>query len=249
MPVDKPTQALLEQITSAATVPDFSSLDKAAAAALHAALADQLEYHNHRYYVLDDPSIDDAEYDRLFQALLQLELVAPELGSAESPSRRVGAKPLGSFDSATHKIPMLSLDNAFSADALRDFDKRLRARLAAHSRPEPSDASSDAPIVKASMGQLPLDYICEPKLDGVALLSRANRVVCSRAALSSSSNTCVCVLCVRRALPLRLPHPSAYRSLPRSLHVCMAAATTYSTGQRRTRGAGVELVSARAVRG
>lgn len=178
MPVDKPTQALLEQIAIAVRVLDFSSLDKAAATALHAALADQLEYHNHRYYVLDDPSIDDAEYDRLFQALLQLELGAPELGSAESPSRRVGAKPLGSFDSATHKIPMLSLDNVFSADALRDFDKRLRARLATRSRPESSAASSDAPIVKASTGQLPLDYICEPKLDGVALsLSYENGIL------------------------------------------------------------------------
>lgn len=169
MPVDKPTQALLDQVASAVTVLDLGSLSKATATALHAALAGQLDYHNHRYYVLDDPSIDDAEYDRLFQALLQLESAVPALGSAESPSRRVGAKPLGSFESATHKIPMLSLDNAFSAEALRDFDRRLRARLALHSRPGESSRLSDGPMVQASAGQFPLDYICEPKLDGVAL--------------------------------------------------------------------------------
>ncbi len=107
-----------------------------------------IEEHNSHYYVLDDPSIPDAEYDRLFRELQALESEYPELASDESPSRRVGSSAETSFEEIIHRIPMLSLDNAFSEDELRDFDRRVRERL---------DASED------------IEYVCEPKLDGLAV--------------------------------------------------------------------------------
>ncbi len=107
-----------------------------------------IEEHNYHYYVLDDPSIPDAEYDRLFRELQALESEYPELASDDSPSRRVGSSAETSFEEIVHRIPMLSLDNAFSEDELRDFDRRVRERL---------DAAED------------IEYVCEPKLDGLAV--------------------------------------------------------------------------------
>ncbi|WP_286222648.1 NAD-dependent DNA ligase LigA [Marinobacter apostichopi] len=107
-----------------------------------------IEEHNYHYYVLDDPSIPDAEYDRLFRELQTLEAEYPELASDDSPSRRVGSSAETSFEEIVHRIPMLSLDNAFSEDELRDFDRRVRERL---------DAAED------------IEYVCEPKLDGLAV--------------------------------------------------------------------------------
>lgn len=107
-----------------------------------------IEEHNYHYYVLDDPSIPDAEYDRLFRELQTLEAEYPSLASDDSPSRRVGSSAETSFEEVIHRIPMLSLDNAFSEDELRDFDRRVRERL---------NAGED------------IDYVCEPKLDGLAV--------------------------------------------------------------------------------
>lgn len=111
-------------------------------------LREALSEHNHRYYVLDEPSIPDVEYDRLFQELVALEEQHPELKAPDSPTRRVGGEALTAFDEVAHLVPMLSLDNVFDAQALRDFEQRIKTRLA-----------SDAPIV----------FACEPKLDGIAL--------------------------------------------------------------------------------
>ena len=108
----------------------------------------QIEYHNYRYYVLDDPEIPDAEYDRLMRRLQQLEAEHPELVTPASPTQRVGAKPLKSFAEARHETPMLSLANAFSREDLLAFDKRL------HDRAGVSE---------------PFDYVAEPKLDGLAI--------------------------------------------------------------------------------
>ncbi len=91
-----------------------------------ARLRKALHYHNHRYYVLDDPEISDAEYDRLMQALLKLEAEHPELDSPDSPTRRVGAPPLARFDTARHAMPMLSLDNGFEDEDILEFDRRVR---------------------------------------------------------------------------------------------------------------------------
>lgn len=111
----------------------------------------QIDHHNYRYYVLDDPQVPDAEYDRLLRELQSLEQAHPELITPESPTQRVGARPLESFGEVEHRIPMLSLDNAFSDEELDDFDRRVRERL-----------GSAGPIV----------YAAEPKLDGLAISLR-----------------------------------------------------------------------------
>ena len=112
------------------------------------ALREQLNEHNYNYYVLDEPAIPDAEYDRLMRELTALEQAHPQLITPDSPTQRVGGAPLGGFDEVAHERPMLSLDNAMSADEFAAFDKRVRDRL----------KTSD-----------PVEYACEPKLDGLAV--------------------------------------------------------------------------------
>lgn len=109
-----------------------------------------IEYHNYRYYVLDQPEISDEEYDRLFQELVSLETQFPERIRPDSPTQRVGAPPLETFPEHTHREAMLSLDNAFCEEELRAFDQRVKRFL---------DLSSDAP----------LEYTCELKIDGLAV--------------------------------------------------------------------------------
>ena len=112
------------------------------------ALRDQLNDHNYRYYVLDDPLISDSEYDQLFRELQKLEADNPNLITEDSPTRRVGAEPLSSFGSWTHRMPMLSLANAMNEDELAAFDTRVKKGL---------DTEKD------------LEYMAEPKLDGLAV--------------------------------------------------------------------------------
>jgi len=111
-------------------------------------LRDQLNDHNYRYYVLDDPLISDSEYDQLFRELQKLEIDNPNLITEDSPTRRVGAEPLSSFGSWTHRMPMLSLANAMNEDELAAFDTRVKKGL---------DTEKD------------LEYMAEPKLDGLAV--------------------------------------------------------------------------------
>ncbi|MFQ5751248.1 MAG: NAD-dependent DNA ligase LigA [bacterium] len=111
-------------------------------------LRSQLNYHSYRYYVLDDPEISDAEYDRLFRELQNLENEFPELITPDSPTQRVGAPPLDAFQTVMHTIPMLSLDNAFGNEEVRDFDGRVKRLL----------GSTEA-----------VEYVVEPKIDGVAV--------------------------------------------------------------------------------
>lgn len=108
----------------------------------------ELHRHNHRYYVLDDPEISDAAYDRMMQELLALEAAHPQLHTPDSPTVRVGAPPLSKFDTAPHAIAMLSLDNAFDDADMAAFDQRVRKGLAADSA---------------------VRYTAEPKLDGIAV--------------------------------------------------------------------------------
>lgn len=117
-------------------------------------IKEQLRKHNHSYYILDDPSIPDAEYDRLMQQLLTIEAAHPQWVTADSPSQRVGDKPLAGFQQVTHALPMLSLDNAFNGEDLREFDRRVRERL---------NKSSGRPTEEDII------YACEPKLDGIAV--------------------------------------------------------------------------------
>ena len=108
----------------------------------------QLEEHNHNYYVLDAPSIPDAEYDRLMRELSALEQANPEFQSPDSPTQKVGGTALDKFEQVTHQVPMLSLDNAFSEEEFAAFNRRIKERL---------------------MDNNELTFCCEPKLDGLAV--------------------------------------------------------------------------------
>lgn len=116
----------------------------------HAELSRLIHYHNHRYYVLDSPEISDAEYDKLFRELLDLEQAYPDLVTPDSPTQRVGAPPLEELGAVRHRTPMLSLSNAFSDDELRAFDQRIKRMLG---------LNAGAPI----------EYVVEFKVDGLAV--------------------------------------------------------------------------------
>lgn len=135
------------------------------------ALREQLHYHNHRYYVLDDPEIPDAEYDRLFHLLRDLETQFPALLSNDSPTMRVGGEAITAFATVTHEVPMLSLDNVFSAAEFADFDRRARDRLG-DLLGQGNDLLSP-PL---------LEYCCEPKLDGLAISLLYEKGILVRAA-------------------------------------------------------------------
>lgn len=113
-------------------------------------LREEIERHSHAYYVLDSPTVPDAEYDRLFRELQALEAAHPELLTPDSPTQRIGGQPLPEFGQVVHEAPMLSLNNAFSLDELAAFDRRCREGL-----------DADA-----------IDYACEPKFDGLAVSLR-----------------------------------------------------------------------------
>lgn len=113
-------------------------------------LREEIEYHNYRYYVLDDPVISDAEYDRLLRELQDLEEKYPELVAPDSPTQRVGGKPRAGFGEVHHDLPMLSLDNAFTEGEVLEFDRRVRERL----------------------GVDQVEYVAEPKLDGLSVSLR-----------------------------------------------------------------------------
>src|SRR6202162_4284670 len=92
-------------------------------------LKETLERYNYRYHALDDPEVPDAEYDRLMLELRALETQHPQLLTPDSPTQRVGAAPVAAFGAVKHRLAMLSLDNAFSDEEVRDFDRRIRERL------------------------------------------------------------------------------------------------------------------------
>ncbi len=121
-----------------------------------AELRSEIDAHNYRYYVLDEPSVPDAEYDRLFNALKALEAEHPELVSPDSPTQRVGGAALAAFGQVRHEVPMLSLGNAFEEQDLIDFDRRAREGL-------------DLPSGDLFGDGVELEYSCEPKLDGLAV--------------------------------------------------------------------------------
>ncbi len=111
-------------------------------------LRELIRYHNYRYYVLDSPEISDAEYDRLFDELVELERRYPELITPDSPTQRIGAKPLEEFGTYEHRIPMLSLNSVTAEADVRDFDERVRRFLGPESA---------------------IEYVVEPKIDGLAM--------------------------------------------------------------------------------
>src|SRR6195256_4453699 len=111
------------------------------------ALREKIRYHEHLYYVLDNPEISDAEFDKLMQQLQQLEAEHPTLITPDSPTQRVGGKPREGFIKVRHSSPMLSLDNALNEAELRDFDRRVRELL----------------------GGAEYRYVAELKMDGLSM--------------------------------------------------------------------------------
>src|SRR5262249_8522943 len=113
-------------------------------------LREEIRHHEYRYYVLDDPEIGDAQFDALMQELKQLEATRPELITPDSPTQRVGGKPREGFVKVAHSIPMLSLDNAYSEEELRNWERR----------------------VHELSGRKEIEYVCELKLDGMSMALR-----------------------------------------------------------------------------
>lgn len=136
--------------------------------ARHQTLCEQLTEYGYQYYVLDTPTVPDAEYDRLMRELLELEAAHPELRTPASPSQRVGGAALTAFAEVSHEIPMLSLDNVFSDDELLAFDQRMQDRL---KRPQT------------------FTFCCEPKLDGLAVSLLYEAGVLVRAATRGDGST------------------------------------------------------------
>src|SRR3989304_5855700 len=113
-------------------------------------LREDINFHNYSYYVLDNPVISDAEYDKLMRQLEELEAKNPHLITPDSPTQRVGAKPLEKFGTITHTMPMLSLKNAFKFEEAKEFDERVKRLLS----PQPKEE---------------IEYVAEPKIDGLAI--------------------------------------------------------------------------------
>ena len=134
-------------------------------------LRDEIRYHNYRYHTLDDIEIPDAEYDRLMRELQDLEKQYPDLVTVDSPTQRVGAEPSEALKSVRHRLPMLSLDNVFSEDELREFHRRVAEKL------EFEDGAVD------------LQYAAEPKLDGAAVSLLYEHGILVRAATRGDGTT------------------------------------------------------------
>jgi DNA ligase (NAD+) len=156
------------------------------AATRAAKLRELLDRYNYRYHALDDPEVPDAEYDRLMVELRTLETEHPELLTPESPTQRVGAAPAAAFGAVKHRVAMLSLDNAFSDEEVRDFDRRIRDRL---------------------KRQAPIRYSAEPKLDGLAISARYESGVYVQGATRGDGETGEDItqnLRTVKALPMRM---------------------------------------------
>ncbi|MDE2388413.1 MAG: NAD-dependent DNA ligase LigA [Betaproteobacteria bacterium] len=156
------------------------------------ALRTEIELHNHRYYVLDDPAISDTEYDKLLRELQQIEQDYPQLITSDSPTQRVGAAPLKAFRQIAHNVPMLSLSNAFEDPEVEAFDRRAREGLAADC----------------------VEYTVEPKFDGLAVSLRYENGVFKTGATRGDGYTGEDItqnLKTIRSIPLKLPvshHPA-----------------------------------------
>jgi DNA ligase (NAD+) len=151
-------------------------------------LREIIEEHNYRYHVLDDPAVSDEQYDAWMRELVELEQAFPELASPDSPTQRVGGEPLPNFDKVEHLTPMLSLGNAFNEEDLREFDERVR---------------------KAA-GVRPVRYVCELKIDGLAVSLRYRDGRFERGATRGDGTIGEDItqnLKTIRSLPLRLKRP------------------------------------------
>jgi DNA ligase (NAD+) len=164
-------------------------------------LRKEIEYHNYRYYVLDSPVISDAEYDRMFRRLQELEQAHPEFFDPNSPTQRVGAPPAEKFEPVRHTVPMLSLSNAMSEAEFREFDERVRKAL-----------GLSGPVV----------YVAEPKLDGLGVelvYERGElRVASTRGDGVVGENVTANVRTIR-SVPLKLRREKGAPPIPERLEV------------------------------
>ena len=146
----------------------------------------ELERHNRLYYVEARPEISDREFDRLLRELQELEAAHPDLATPDSPTQRVGGAPLAGFRQVKHAVPMMSLDNTYSVEEMREFDARIRKALGAES----------------------VDYVLEPKVDGVSISLRYENGVLATAATRGDGKTGDDVTAnakTIRSIPLRIP--------------------------------------------
>lgn len=160
-------------------------MSAAAAKQRHATLAEEIRRHDHAYYVLAEPAISDPDYDRLYRELLDLEAAHPELTTADSPSQRVGGKPVSEFPEHRHAVPMMSLDNTYSFEELAEFLARVEKLL-----PEAE-----------------LDWTIEPKIDGLAVSLRYENGILAVGATRGdgvSGDDITSNLKTIRSIPLRL---------------------------------------------
>ncbi|ADI01403.1 NAD-dependent DNA ligase LigA [Syntrophothermus lipocalidus] len=151
-------------------------------------LREEIRKHDYHYYVLDQPLISDAEYDRLFRELVELEQAYPDLVTPDSPTQRVGGEVLKGFTPVQHRVPLLSLDNAFNERELRDFNRRLKERL----------------------GDEAVAYVCELKIDGVSIaLVYQDGVLMSGATRGDGivGEDVTANIRTIKSLPLRLTYP------------------------------------------
>ena len=189
-------------------------------------LHEQLHAHAHRYYVLDEPSIPDAEYDRLFKELQTLEALHPELLTAGSPTQRVGGKPLDAFASVRHKVPMLSIRTETDTEATgaQNFDNRIRKELGLN--------EADPAV----------EYVAELKFDGLAMSLRYENGVLVQAATRGDGEVGEDVtqnIRTIKQIPLRLsPHPS---SLPEGEGVTEIRSSSLSNHDEVKERAGVRV--------
>src|SRR4051794_22576162 len=154
----------------------------------HAELAEQIRIHDHAYYVEAQPTISDQEYDRLYRELIDLEKEFPDLVTADSPSQRVGDKPQTGFASVQHLKPMMSLDNTYSQEELRQFIARAQKLL-------PNEK---------------LEWTVEPKIDGLAVNLRYEHGLLTVGATRGDGtfgDDITTNLKTVRSIPLRLKHP------------------------------------------
>jgi DNA ligase (NAD+) len=179
----------------------------------HAELVEEIRAHDYAYYVLAQPNISDREYDRLYRELLDLEKQFPDLATPDSPSQRVGGQPISAFKPAHHAVPMMSLDNTYSQDEVREFVARVQRLLPGR----------------------PLEWVVEPKIDGLAISLRYENGSFTRGATRGDGTTgddITANLKTIRSIPLRLhatrsaansatgaSRPNAVSLVPESLEV------------------------------
>lgn len=190
------------------------------------ALRRQIEEHNRRYYVLDEPTIPDAEYDRLFRRLQEIESLAPDLVPEDSPTHRVGGRPVPEFSEVEHRTPMLSLNNAFAEEEVRGFDERIRKTL----------------NVEA------VEYSVEPKFDGLAVSLTYQDGVFVRGATRGDGATGEDVsanLRTVRSIPLRLERSECPAQFEVRGEVLMFRADFESLNKRQNAAGAKEFVNPR----